>query len=538
VAPDTPARDNVLTRWVADWSLNTKILAIVVALSLVGAGVGVFAITRMAELSASANALYTGSVVPSQQIEEITVDIGTMRATVLNHALSDTAADMARYEEAIRTADAAFDEHVAAYRVNAADPGLLDTLVSAWQQYRTVRDQEMIPASRRNDRVAIENIRDGSLTSAASGAMSALDNVSDAEDAAARAEAAHARAEYESARRITIIVLVVGLTLATLFGLMVARGIVRRVRAVSGVVNAIADGDLTRSAGVTSRDEIGAMAGQLDRATAALRETITRIGAGSETLAGSAQEMSTISGAIATNAEQTSARADQVSAAAEEVSANVDTVAAASEEMTASIREIASSAADAAGIARGAVDVAQSANDTVAKLGASSAEVGNIVKVITSIAEQTNLLALNATIEAARAGEAGKGFAVVASEVKDLAQETAKATEEISDRIQAIQTDTSAAVEAIGRIAEVIERINAYSDTIASAVEEQTATTSEIGRNVAEAATGANNIAENITGVAEAAQNTNTGVTQSRRTAEELSRLAGELQTLIHRFRV
>ena len=532
------ARDNALTRWVADWSLNTKILAIVTALSLVGAGVGAFAIVRMADLSASANALYTGSVVPSQQIEEITVDIGTMRATVLNHALSDTAADMARYEEGIRTGDAAFDEHVAAYRANAANPGLLDTLVSAWQQYRTVRDQEMIPASRRQDRVAIENIRDGSLTSAASGAMSALHNVSDAEDAAARAEAAHARAEYESARRITIIVLVVGLTLATLFGLMVARGIVRRVRAVSEVVNAIADGDLTRSAGVTSRDEIGAMAGQLDRATAALRETITRIGAGSETLAGSAQEMSTISGAIATNAEQTSARADQVSAAAEEVSANVDTVAAASEEMTASIREIATSAADAAGIARGAVDVAQSANNTVAKLGASSAEVGNIVKVITSIAEQTNLLALNATIEAARAGEAGKGFAVVASEVKDLAQETAKATEEISDRIQAIQTDTSAAVEAIGRIAEVIERINAYSDTIASAVEEQTATTSEIGRNVAEAASGSNNIAENITGVAEAAQNTNTGVAQSRRTAEELSRLAGELQTLIHRFRV
>jgi methyl-accepting chemotaxis protein len=184
------------------------------------------------------------------------------------------------------------------------------------------------------------------------------------------------------------------------------------------------------------------------------------------------------------------------------------------------------------------VDVAQSANTTVAKLGVSSAEVGNIVKVITSIAEQTNLLALNATIEAARAGEAGKGFAVVASEVKDLAQETAKATEEISGRIQAIQTDTSAAVEAIGQIAEVIERINAYSDTIASAVEEQTATTSEIGRSVAEAATGSTSIAENITGVASAAQNTNAGVGESRRTSDELARLASELQSLVAQFRV
>jgi methyl-accepting chemotaxis protein len=206
--------------------------------------------------------------------------------------------------------------------------------------------------------------------------------------------------------------------------------------------------------------------------------------------------------------------------------------------MTASIRDIATSAADAAGVARGAVEVAQSANTTVAKLGASSAEVGNIVKVITSIAEQTNLLALNATIEAARAGEAGKGFAVVASEVKDLAQETAKATEEISQRIGAIQTDTDAAVGAIGQISEVIERINAYSDTIASAVEEQTATTSEIGRNVAEAAIGSTSIAETISGVAEAAQNTNAGVSESQRTAEELARLASELQGLVGQFRI
>ena len=145
-------------------------------------------------------------------------------------------------------------------------------------------------------------------------------------------------------------------------------------------------------------------------------------------------------------------------------------------------------------------------NATVAKLGESSAEIGNVIKVITSIAQQTNLLALNATIEAARAGEAGKGFAVVANEVKELAKQTAKATEDISRKIEAIQNDTKGAVEAIAQIGKIINQINDIQNTIASAVEEQTATTGEISRNVAEAAKGSNEIAQNITGVAQAAQ--------------------------------
>jgi methyl-accepting chemotaxis protein len=172
----------------------------------------------------------------------------------------------------------------------------------------------------------------------------------------------------------------------------------------------------------------------------------------------------------------------------------------------------------------------------VAKLGESSAEIGNVVKVITSIAEQTNLLALNATIEAARAGEAGKGFAVVANEVKELAQETAKATEDIARRVEAIQGDTAGAVAAIGRISTVIGQINDYQLTIASAVEEQTATTSEMSRSVAEAAGGSGEIAANITGVATAADSTTQALSQTRTAVDELSRMAADLRTGVARF--
>jgi methyl-accepting chemotaxis protein len=205
--------------------------------------------------------------------------------------------------------------------------------------------------------------------------------------------------------------------------------------------------------------------------------------------------------------------------------------------MTASIREIASSAADAAGVASRAVTAARSTNEAVSKLGESSAEIGNVIKVITSIAEQTNLLALNATIEAARAGEAGKGFAVVAGEVKELAQETGKATEDIGRRIEAIQSDTTAAVAAISEISQIIASINDSQTTIATAVEEQTATTNEMGRNVTEAATGAHEIARNMAVVASAAADATRGAADTAQAAGELAHMAAQMQQLVGQFR-
>jgi methyl-accepting chemotaxis protein len=237
-------------------------------------------------------------------------------------------------------------------------------------------------------------------------------------------------------------------------------------------------------------------------------------------------------------AEETSAQTKVVSGATLQVNQNLQTVATGAEEMGASIKEIAKNATEAAKVASAAVRAAETANATVSKLGESSAEIGQVIKVITSIAQQTNLLALNATIEAARAGEAGKGFAVVANEVKELAKKTAKATEDISRKIEAIQIDAKAAVASIGTISEVINQINGISNTIATAVEEQNATTNEMARNVSEAAHGSGEITSNIAGVADAAESTSRGATDTQKAAQQLVQTSTELRHLVEQFKI
>ncbi|HTT71658.1 MAG TPA: methyl-accepting chemotaxis protein [Anaeromyxobacteraceae bacterium] len=285
-----------------------------------------------------------------------------------------------------------------------------------------------------------------------------------------------------------------------------------------------------------------AVAGRLGKAfdemTGNLSGFVTAVSQNAQVLASAAEELNAVSQQMSASAEETATQASVVTKAAEVVSGSVNTVATSSEEMSASIKEIARSAAEAARVALSAVTAADATNATVQKLGASGAEIGKVVKTITSIAAQTKLLAINATIEAARAGDAGKGFAVVANEVKELAKETARATEDIGERIEAIQADTRSAVEAIAQIGAIIKQINEYQSTIASAVEEQSATTNEIDRNVSEAAGGSSEIARNIAGVAEAARHTSQGTADTQKASAELTRMASELQRMVARFTV
>jgi len=311
-----------------------------------------------------------------------------------------------------------------------------------------------------------------------------------------------------------------------------------KVDQILQVVDAAAQGDLTLEIGVSGDDAIGRLGQGLNQFLGTLSGNVANIARTAQTVASAATQMNQLGDRLGHAAGETSTQASVVAHSADEVSGNVGTVATGTEEMSASIREIARNAADASRVASQAVRVAERTNGTVGKLGASSAEIGKVIKVITSIAEQTNLLALNATIEAARAGEAGKGFAVVANEVKELAKETAKATEEIGRKIDTIQGDTAEAVTAIREISDIIGEINQIQTSIAGAVEEQTATTNEISRNVSEAARSALEIARNIQGVAHAAQDASEGAVQSQASAAELARAARELQALVGQFRI
>ena len=335
----------------------------------------------------------------------------------------------------------------------------------------------------------------------------------------------------------------VGTILAALLGLAIvyysAQSITKPLKKTVLVLQDIAqgEGDLTQRVDEIRRDELGELGKCFNTFIGKLEGLIAQVAESAQGIASASEEFVAVSRQMGSNAEETSKQASVVALATEQVTRNLSAVATATEQMTASIREIAKNASEAAQVAVLAVQKTKAANATMSRLNQSSEEIGSVVKLITSIAQQTKLLSLNATIEAARAGAAGKGFAVVANEVKDLANETAKATEQITQKIQAIQQDTTKSVEALTEISGVITRMNDISATIASAVEEQTATTNEISRNVNEAARGGSQVTDNIELVARAAKSTSAGAQDTLASAGELAKMAAELQRLIAQFK-
>jgi methyl-accepting chemotaxis protein len=530
------ARGNVLS----NLSVNVKVLAAVGLAALVAVVVGVTGLIGLQKTSDAASLIARSNVASIKAVGLLRAAATQAQANLANQAAAPDPNVAQGYENAFRSDLVSFDDALAAYR--ASNPGgsaqAIAELEQSWQQYATVARDKLIPLGEANRMTAWSGTQEaeaGPLVQRVNAQLVALNN---AETANAVQNADGAQATYTTSRTLSLIVLVVGVLLALALGLLVARRIVQSLKKVQAVCDALAQNDLTRTSNLTSGDEPGRMGRALDAAIANLRRTVATIEENASSLARASEQMTGTAAQIAGSAQDTSVRSQSVSAAAEQISRSVDTVSSASEEMGSSIREISENATEAARVASEAVAVTQATAATMNKLGESSAEIGNVIKVITSIAEQTNLLALNATIEAARAGEAGKGFAVVAGEVKDLAKQTSAATEDISAKITAIQGSIGEVTASIARIAEVIAGVNDQQTAIAAAVEQQTATTGELSQTVSRTAEGSARIVDSITGVSEAAGDVGAAAEGTQQSATELNELAGRLNQLVGAFRL
>jgi methyl-accepting chemotaxis protein len=521
-------------------SVRTKLLAAFLGVAAVMVALGLINVGQMGSIHGEVEASSARDVVPLADLQELTDDFQAYAVHGLVAGLSgvtgqvEAAAQQAQLQLTSKQATA--DDLTALAGHTPAELQDRVALISTDWEALVANDAAYQAAAAANAPDA--KAKNVSATNSYLALESDINDLKDtfvADEASSRQLIAD---RFASARTLTLVLLAIGVALAVGLGFALARDIRNRIVPVRAAAEAMARGDLTVTVTGTSPDELGQLGAALDQGIGRIRSMVSDVVVSAGQMTGLVGELTSSTVGVVDASRSGVEHAESVSGTAQTVSGNVAQLATGAEEMTAAIREISRSAQQAAGVADDAVRIVNSTNSTLSQLGSSSAEIGNVIKVITGIAEQTNLLALNATIEAARAGELGKGFAVVATEVKELAQETAKATEDVSQRIAAIQADSSRAVEAIAQIGSTVDQINELQATIAAAVEEQTAAAAEIDRNIGVAAQGSRDIATGAEAVAGASATSATRVEESRGIADQLAGRAADLETRVAQFTV
>ncbi|CUW40677.1 Methyl-accepting chemotaxis protein [Magnetospirillum sp. XM-1] len=548
------------------FNVAQKLLIAFGAVLLVVVGLSAFAINRMAAMNLAALDIAENWLPGLGAAREVDSLLAKQRATTFRHILTTDDKQMVEVERILEGQIRDFQtakEHYARLLATPEERANYEAWVKVMADYDAMVAKVLV-LSRQNQNDAARDLVLSNLKLYTDSQMHAAKAVQINEDGAKQATRT-AEALYSWSRTVLIGTVAVVLALVVAFGLMLRSSIATPVIAMTAAMNRLADKDMSVVIPAQGRtDEVGRMAAamqtfkenmirsdQLEAEQRAAQEHNLARGRTIETLTGdfdnavsrmlgevsnASHSMEEAAQSMSATAQQTSRQTVLVAAATEEASSSVQTVAAAAEELASSIHEIGRQVTQSSHVARMAAEEASKTNETVTGLAESSAKIGDVVNLINDIASQTNLLALNATIEAARAGDAGKGFAVVAGEVKNLANQTGRATEEISQQISAVQEATRQAVDAIGGIVKRIEEINQISAAIASAVEEQSAATAEIARNVQQAASGTQEVSANISGVTQAAEETGAVATSVLSSVQAVNRLADSLRGVVAAF--
>tara|TARA_R110001583_G_scaffold17679_2_gene71257 strand:- start:32186 stop:33874 length:1689 start_codon:yes stop_codon:yes gene_type:complete len=527
----------------------------------------VFAIIKMQTINSTSTEIAVNWLPSIKVINEINDSVNKMRLFQLAHVLSNDADDMAAYESKIQQQIATEQREAKTYETLISSPeeramwqkasALITKYDKAWE--------EILGLSRANQNAQARDLMLGDGEKLVVEIREILQGLVKMNQEGGNAASARGDDEYAWSRLLMICVAVFVAVLTIGFSIILSRGIATPIVNMTAVMSCLAAGD--KSAEIPDmdrKDEIGEMAAAVqvfrdnmieaerlaqveetrnrDRAARTERiDGLTRefdrdAGMTIAAVASAATELQSNAQSLSSQSDKATHQASTVASAATQATGNVQTVASAAEQLSASISQIANDVAQAAAVSKEAVDQAGHTGRVVGNLQQSAVKIGEVVSLINDIASQTNLLALNATIEAARAGEAGKGFAVVASEVKNLANQTARATADIGEQISATRSATDEAVKAIADIVETIEKVNEIASSIAAAIEEQQVATGEIARNVEEAARGTQDVNSNIYEVTNAVQGTGEVAKDVLQASSELSREAEKMRTIVSTF--